>query len=72
MNTRIEILLEEERSCLEWVEKEEAVWKSRVLYLESIMADSEFIEQTLWRDKLPHPSLAGLLKGRVRSMHFLS
>ena len=68
LNTRIEILLEEERSYLERVEKEVAVRKSRVLYL----ADSDFTEQTLWRDKLPHPSLAGLLKGRVRSMHFLS
>ena len=49
LNTRIEILLEEERSYLERVEKEVAVRKSRVLYL----ADSEFTEQTLWRDKLP-------------------
>ena len=51
LNTRIEILLEEERSYLERVEKEVAVRKSRVLYL----ADSEFTEQTLWRDKLPPP-----------------
>ena len=29
------------------------MWKSRVLYLESVTADSEFTERTQWRSKLP-------------------
>ena len=65
LNTRIEILLEEERSCLERVEKELAVRKSRVLYLESVIPDSEFTERTLWRDKLPPlPSWPSRQKGK--------
>ena len=50
---RVELLLAEERLCLEQHEKELAVWKSRVLYLESVMADSEFGERTQWQSKLP-------------------
>ena len=50
---RIELLLAEERLCLERHEKELAVRKSRVLYLESVTADSEFTEPTQWLSKLP-------------------
>ena len=37
MKSRIDFLLEEERACLERVEKEVSVQRSRVLYLESVM-----------------------------------
>ena len=50
---RVELLLAEERICLERHEKELAVRKSRVLYLESVTADSEFAERIQWRSKLP-------------------
>ena len=50
---RVEILLAEERLCLERHEQELAVRKSQVLYLESVTADSEFAERTQWRSKLP-------------------
>ena len=49
----VEILLAEERLCLEQHEKELAVRKSRVLYLESVTVDSEFAEHTQWQSKLP-------------------
>ena len=53
---RIELLLVEERLCLERHEQELAVRKARVLYLELVTADSvtsEFKERTGWRSKLP-------------------
>ena len=50
---RVELLVAEERLCLEKHEKELAVRKSRVLYLESVTADSEFAERTQCRSKLP-------------------
>ena len=50
---RIELLLAKERLCLERHKKELDVRKSRVLYLESVTADSEFTELTQWRSKLP-------------------
>ena len=50
---RVELLLAEERLCLERQLKELAVRKFRVLYLESVMADSEFAERTQWQSKLP-------------------
>ena len=43
---RVELLLARESLCLEHHEKELAMWKSRVLYLESVTADSEFTECT--------------------------
>ena len=49
MKSRIDFLLEEEeeeRACLEPVEKEVLVWRSRVLYLESVMTEPEFVERT--------------------------
>ena len=51
---RVKLLLAEERLCLvERHKKELAVRKSRVLYLESVTAESEFAECTQWRSKLP-------------------
>ena len=50
---RVELLLAEERICLERHEQELAVRKARVLYLESVTADSEFKERTQWRNKMP-------------------
>ena len=50
---RVELLLAEERLCLESHEKELAVRKSGVLYLESVTANPEFAERTQWRSKLP-------------------
>ena len=50
---RVELLLAEERLCLERHMKELAVRKSRVLYLESVTEDSEFKEHTYWRSKMP-------------------
>ena len=53
---RIEIMLVEERVCLERHEQELAVRKARVLYLESVTTESvtsEFKERTGWRSKLP-------------------
>ena len=50
---QVELLLEEERVCLEGHEKELAVCRSRVLYLEAVMAEPEFAERTQWRSKLP-------------------
>ena len=68
---RVELLLAEERLCLERHEKELAVRKSRVLYLESVTADSEFTERTQWRSKLPSlpkwPSLRKSNKKRPRT-----
>ena len=43
---RMEQLLSEERICLKFHEKEWAVGRSRVLYLESVMAEPEFAECT--------------------------
>ena len=42
---RVELLLAEERICLEKHEQELAVCNARVLYLESVTADSEFQER---------------------------
>ena len=53
LNHRVELLLAEERICLERHKQELAVRKARVLYLESVTADSEFKEQTQWRNKMP-------------------
>ena len=50
---RVELLLAEERLCLERHEKELAVQKSRVWYLESVTADSEFTEPNNWQSELP-------------------
>ena len=50
---RVELLLAEERLCLERHQKELAMRKSWVLYLESVTADSEFTERTQWPSKLP-------------------
>ena len=50
---RVELMLAEERICLERHEQELAVRKARVMYLESVSAESEFQEQTNWRVKLP-------------------
>ena len=50
---RVELLLAEERLCLERHEQELAVRKACVLYLESVTADSEFTERTQWRSKMP-------------------
>ena len=49
---RVELMLAEERLCLEQHEKELAVRKSWVLYLESVTVNSEFAERTQWRSKL--------------------
>ena len=51
MKHRAELLVSEERLCLERNEKKLAVRKSWVLYLESVTA--EFAERTQWRSKLP-------------------
>ena len=68
---RVELLLAEERLCLERHEKKLAVRKSWVLYLESVTADSEFTERTQWRSKLPSlpkwPSLRKSNKKRPRT-----
>ena len=50
---RVEFLLEEERICLEQYEKELAVHKSRVLYLEAVMVEPDFVEFTQWHSRLP-------------------
>ena len=50
---RVELLLAEERLCLEHHEKELAVPKSRVLYLESVTTEPEFAEGNQWRSRLP-------------------
>ena len=53
---RIEMMLVEERVCLERHEQELAVRKACVLYLESVTTESvtsEFKERTRWRAKLP-------------------
>ena len=51
---RIELMLAEERICLERHEQELAVRKAHVLYLESVTSEeSEFQERTNWRAKLP-------------------
>ena len=50
---RVELMLAEERICLERHKQELAVRKARVLYLESVTSESEFQEQTQWRAKLP-------------------
>ena len=50
---RIELMLAEERICLERHEQELAVRKAHVLYLESVTSESEFQERTQWRTKLP-------------------
>ena len=50
---RVELLLEEERICLEQHEKELAVQRSRVLYLEAVMVEPEFAEHAQWSSKLP-------------------
>ena len=50
---RVELMLAEERICLERHEQELAVRKAHVLYLESVTSESEFQERTQWRTKLP-------------------
>ena len=51
---RIELMLAEERICLERHEQELAVRRARVLYLESVTSEeAEFQERTDWRKKLP-------------------
>ena len=51
---RVELMLAEERICLERHKQELAVRKARVLYLESVTSEeSEFQERTQWREKLP-------------------
>ena len=50
---RIELMLAEERVCLERHEQELVVRKARVLYLESVTSESGFQERTQWRQKLP-------------------
>ena len=51
---RIEMMLVEERVCLERHKEELAVREARVLYLESITSeDAVFQERTDWRKKLP-------------------
>ena len=50
---RVDFLLEEVRICLEQHEKELAVRKSRVLYLEAVMGEPEFEERTQWPSRLP-------------------
>ena len=53
LTLRIELMLAEERICLERQEQELAVRKARVLYLESVtFEESEFQERTNWRAKL--------------------
>ena len=65
MKSRIDFFLEEEKACLECVEKEVLVQRSRVLFLESVMAEPEFVEDTQWRDKLPPlPSWPSCRKGK--------
>ena len=67
----MELLLEEERGCLEHHKKELAVGSSRILYLESVTAEPEFAEHTQWRSKLPPlpkwPSRRKLNKKRLRA-----
>ena len=41
---RVELMLAEERTCLERHEQELAVCKARVMYLESVTTESEFQE----------------------------
>ena len=68
IKSRIYFLLEEERACLECVEKEVTVWRSRVLNLESVMAEPEFVECMQWHDKLPPlPSWPSRRKGKKRA-----
>ena len=51
---RIELMIAEERICLERHEEELAVRKASVLYLESVTSEeSEFQERKDWRKKLP-------------------
>ena len=50
---RVELMLAEERICLERYEQELAVCKAHVMYLESVSAESKFQERTNWRVKLP-------------------
>ena len=51
---RIEMMLAEERVCLERHKEELAVRQSRVLYLESITSENAaFKERTEWQKKLP-------------------
>ena len=51
---RIEMMLAEERVCLERHKEELAVRQARVLYLESLTSeDAAFKERTEWRKKLP-------------------
>ena len=57
---RVELLLAEERICLEINKQELAVRKACVLYLESVNADSEFQERTGVRC---HLCRSGLLVG---------
>ena len=51
---RIEMMLVEERVCLERHKEELAVRQARVLYLESITSEvAAFQERTNWRKNLP-------------------
>ena len=54
LTQRIELMLTEERICLERHEQELAVRRARILYLEPITSeDAAFQERTDWRKKLP-------------------
>ena len=54
LTQRIELMLAEERICLERHEEELAVRPTRILYLKSITSeDAAFQERTDWRKKLP-------------------
>ena len=51
---RIELMLNEERICLERHDQELAVRRAHVLYLESVTSEeAEFQKRTHWREKLP-------------------
>ena len=57
--------MDEEHACLEQVEKEVSAKCSRVLYLESVIAEPEFVEHTQWCDRLPPlPSWPSCRKGK--------
>ena len=62
----MELLLEEERVCLERHKKELAVRRSCILYLESVTAEPEFAEHTQWRSKLSPLSSGHLGESQTR------
>ena len=64
---RIEMMLAEERVCLERHKDKLAVQQARVLYLESITSeDAVFQERTDWRKKLPLPRWPSRRKANKR------